>query len=123
MGNDIVMSDGWEERIDQLKNSMVMRVGKDILSDMQRTCPVDTGDLLASLTLINSGVGVARIVSHMPYFPAVELGFHGEEHVRSYVNHDFMGTGETRTIAAHTRQGNTPAQPFARPALYRKRSL
>jgi hypothetical protein len=123
MGNDIVMADGWEPQLDRIINGKVMSVGKDVLGDMQRTCPVDTGDLLVSLTLVNAAPKVARIFSHLPYFPAVELGFQGEEHVRSYVNHDFMGTGEAVVISAHTRHGNTPAQPFARPALYRKRSL
>lgn len=116
MANDIVFTPGWEDQIDRRVNSVVMYVGRAVHRDAVRTCPVDTGDLRDSLTLINFRPKIARIVSHVPYFPAVELGFHGEEMVRAHLR---LG----RPVRAHIRQGNTPAQPFARPALYRRRSL
>jgi len=113
---DIVFTPGWEDHLTVIKNRLVMSTMSDVKADAQRLVPVDTGDLKESLTLILYAPGVARIVSHMPYCAAVELGFHGEEWVRPYMR-------EGRPVRGHTRQGNTPAQPFLRPSLYRPRTL
>lgn len=114
--NDIVFTPGWEGWVDDQENRVVMAVGRAVHVDARRGCPVDTGNLKDSLTLINARVKIARIISHVRYFPAVELGFHGEEIVRAHMR-------QGRPVREHARRGNTPAQPFARPALYRRRNL
>lgn len=113
----VEMVPGWEEQLSRPVDSLVSRTMQHILEDARAACPVDTGALKASLTNILYNHGESRIISHMPYCAAVELGFHGEEFVRAYARKD--GT----SVRAHTRHGNTPAQPFLRPALYRKRDL
>lgn len=101
-------------------------LGPDITSDAERACPKLTGRLAASLKHQidhTSGDLPSLIVGsfpdeegRVPYAAAVELGFHGMESVRSYV------TRTGRHVPAHIRRGNTPEQPYLRPALYRKRS-
>ncbi len=123
MSNDIRMEDGWEGHLAPTVNTLVMKVTTAVSRDAKAICPVDTGALQDSLTPINAAPSVGRVISHMSYAAAVELGFHGEEFVHDYVNHDFMGTGRTVNIRAHTRRGNSPEQPYLRPALYRTRDL
>lgn len=102
------------------------RLGPDITADAVRGCPVLTGRLSASLDheVLTDGAQLPTLVvgsfpdeeGRVKYAAAVELGFHGEENVRAY------DTKAGRHVAAHTRQGNTPEQPYLRPALYRQRS-
>lgn len=101
------------------------RLGPDITADAVRGCPVLTGRLSQSLdhTVIGeAGQLPTLIVGSFPdedgpvdYAAAVELGFHGIEQVAAH-------TRNGRPVRAHERQGNTPEQPYLRPALYRRRS-
>lgn len=114
---DIVFTPGWyEDHIDPLKNRLAVSTMSAVRDDARRIVPIDTGALRDSLTVILAAPGVARMISHLPYFAAVELGFHGEEWVRQHMR---LG----RPVRGHVRHGNTPAQPFARPSLYRKRQI
>jgi hypothetical protein len=104
------------------------RLGPDMTADAERACPKLTGRLAGSLdhdvqetadglpVLIVGSFDDKSDEGRVPYAAAVEMGFHGEEEVRPYV------TKTGRRVGAHTRQGNTPEQPYLRPALYRKRS-
>lgn len=116
MATELHIDEDWYDRLQPRVNEMIVRVAKAVRDDARKTCPVDTGALKESLTVLNSGVGEARVASHLPYCAAVELGFHGEEYVRPYMR-------DGRPVRGHSRQGNTPAQPFLRPALYRTRDL
>ena len=107
---------GWEINIAQPVDTMVVNTMMHIRDDAKSSCPVDTGDLRDSLTVILAGAAKSRMISHLPYFAATELGFHGLEDVREYTTRD------GRVVRAHQRMGNTPSQPFARPALYRRRT-
>lgn len=101
------------------------RLGPDITADAVRGCPVLTGRLSASLdheVLTDAPALPTLVVGSFPdadglvdYAAATELGFHGQEIVRAH-------TRNGRPVAEHTRQGNTPEQPYLRPALYRRRS-
>lgn len=102
------------------------RLGPDITTDAERACPKLTGRLAASLKFQidrTSGNLPSLIVGsfpddkgRVPYAAAVELGFHGMEAVRSYV------TKTGKRVPARMRRGNSPEQPYLRPALYRRRS-
>lgn len=99
--------------------------GPAILADMKAGTPVLTGRLVASedYQVVDTPDGPELQVGsfeddegRVPYVLATEFGFHGEEVVRTY---------ETRTghvVHEHLRHGNTPEQPFMRPALYRVRT-
>lgn len=101
------------------------RLGPDMTADAERACPKLTGRLSASLdheVIGEAGQLPTLIVGSFPdeegpvdYAAATELGFHGLEQVAA---HERNG----RPVRAHERQGNTPEQPYLRPALYRRRS-
>jgi hypothetical protein len=116
MSNDLQIDDGWYEELKPLVNSLIMKATAAICSDAKEICPVDTGALKASLTPINSAPMQGRVISHMAYCAAVELGFHGEEYVRPHMR-------QGRPVRGFTRRGNSPEQPYLRPALYRTRNL
>lgn len=117
MATTLQINDGWyEDRVLKAVNEAVIRTAVAVRKDAQQICPVDTGALKASLTALNVELGVARVVSHMPYCAAVELGFHGQEYVRPHMR-------QGKPVRGHMRRGNSPEQPFLRPALYRTRDL
>lgn len=101
------------------------RLGPDVTADAERGCPKLTGRLSGSLDHEVVGEDAqlpTLIVGSFPdaegpvdYAAAVELGFHGIEQVRAH-------TRNGHPVRAHERQGNTPEQPYLRPALYRRRS-
>jgi len=101
------------------------RLGPDVTADAVRGCPVLTGRLSGSLdhtVLGEAGQLPTLIVGSFPdeegrvdYAAAVEMGFHGLEQVAAH-------TRNGHPVAAFERQGNTPEQPYLRPALYRRRS-
>lgn len=99
--------------------------GPAILADMQAGTPILTGRLVASedfqVVEVPDGPPELQIGSFedddgpVEYAAATELGFDGEELVRTYETH----TGHV--VHEHIRQGYTPEQPYMRPALYRER--
>lgn len=127
----IEMADGWQMDLDAVTAEGVHdlfghKLGPAMLEDAERYVPVDKGRLLRSLDFeVADGVAGLLPELHLGSFPddegdvdyaaATELGFHGEEYVRAYV------TKDGRHVAAHTRQGNTPEQPYLRPVLYQER--
>jgi phage gpG-like protein len=107
--------DGFEALIRDRAAVLVERLCTDVEADAKAICPVDTGDLKRSISHEVHGV-TGRVGSNLDYAAAVEMGFHGIEHVREYVRRDGA------TVRAHERHANMPAQPYLRPALYRRRS-
>jgi hypothetical protein len=127
----VEMAPDWRERLREAEFAFLdEHLGPDILTDAQRLVPIDTGRLLRSLAhqVIAVDTGWALHVGsyadedgEVEYAAAVELGFHGEEFVREYINRDFMGSGREVVIHAHVRRGNVPEQPYLRPSLYTER--
>lgn len=100
-------------------------LGPAITTDAERGCPKLTGRLAASIKFqVDRSDRLPSLIvgsfpdaeGRVPYAAAVELGFHGMEAVRSYV------TSTGKRVPARMRRGNTPEQPYLRPALYRKRA-
>lgn len=116
MATELQIDESWLDRLTPVINSTIMKATTAIRDDASAACPVDTGELKASLTAINSAPMQGKVVSHVVYCAAVELGFHGEEYV-----HPHMRKGHP--VRGFSRRGNTPAQPFLRPALWRARNL
>lgn len=117
MATTLQINDGWyEDHVQRQVNEVIIRTAVAVRKDAQEICPVDTGALKASLVALNTSIGVARVSSHLPYCAAVELGFHGQEFVRPHMR---LG----KPVRGHVRQGNSPEQPYLRPALYRTRNL
>lgn len=127
----VEMAADWREHLADAEFAFLdERLGPDMVGDAKRYVPVDTGRLQRSLDHQVTGAGGAWELQvgsfpdedgEVEYAAAVELGFHGEELVREYVNHDFMGRGHEVLIRAHVRHANVPEQPYLRPALYTER--
>jgi hypothetical protein len=128
------MAHGWEGLLDAEVADGTHRAFRDdlgpaILGDAKAFVPVDTGRLEGSLDMDvdDSGRMPVLIVGSFPdaegeveYAAAVELGFHGPETVRAHMRRTSKGEVPVRE---HERQGNTPEQPYLRPALYQERDI
>lgn len=132
-GVRVVMHPDWRAQLSAAEYQLLDGTfGPAILADMQAGTPKLTGRLEASEKYEVIEHPAAAPELHVGSYPddegpvayklAVEFGFHGEEFVGEYVNHDFMGTGREVLIRAHTRMGNSPEQPYMRPALWRVRT-
>ncbi len=126
----IEMEPGWEEQLRAAERAFFeTRLGPDITADAKANCPIDTGRLVASLDqqVVDDDQGLPELqVGSFPddqgdveYAAAVELGFQGPELVREQAR--VSSLGKPYTIREHMRQGNSPEQPYLRPALYRER--
>lgn len=124
-GVSVVMDPDWLEQLRAAEFQLLDETfGPAILADMQAGTPVLTGRLRASedYQVVDTGDGPELQIGSfpddegpVPYAAATELGFHGEEWVREYV------TDTGHVIHAHARHGNTPEQPYMRPALWVER--
>jgi len=129
MSARVEMTDGWLDWLHEQESDFFdVQLGPDILADAKRYVPVDTGRLQRSLDyqVADEGDGPTLEVGSYPddegdveYAAAVEMGFHGEEVVREHLSHSRLG--REFTVREHTRHGNTPEQPYLRPALYQER--
>lgn len=113
---ELEIDEGWFDQLVPKVNTLIVKTMTEVRKDAQAICPVDTGDLKESLTVVNSAPMQARITSHLPYCAAVECGFHGEEYVRAHMR-------QGHPVRGHIRRGNSPEQPFLRPSLWRERDL
>lgn len=127
----VEMDPGWDSELREaiaagLHLLFADDLGPAILADARRGCPIDTGRLEKSLDAEVRRDGDALpylIVGSFPdadgpveYAAATEYGFKGLELVEAFVRKD--GTA----VRAHLRKGNTPEQPFLRPAVFKKRA-
>lgn len=126
----IEMEGGWAHELDAVVAGGLIelfddKLGPAILADAQRLVPVDTGRLLKSLDMQVRDDGRLPVLEvgsfpdsdgPVPYAAAVEFGFHGTETVRA---HSRLG----HAVREHTRQANTPEQPYLRPAIYQERDI
>ncbi len=129
----VVMNPTWRTSLSAAESRLLNeRFGPEILADMQDGTPVLTGRLrdAEKFEVIDNDDAAPELhvgvypddEGVIPYKLAVEFGFHGIEQVDEYINHNFFGTGEVRVIRAHERMGNSPEQPYMRPALWRVRT-
>jgi hypothetical protein len=107
---EFIETDGWHGEVAKLKASLLDRVSTDILTDMKRGAPVDTGFLVSDLDREVQG-DTARIgAKTADYAAAVEEGHRIV--YRDETTGELVDTGKT-----------VPAQPYMKPALYQRRNL
>lgn len=90
----IVKTPGADAHIETLLRGVISRVADDIAEDAQRYAPKDTGRLANSIHVEQVSARQARVKADAPYAGYVEFGTE-----------------------------NMAAQPFMRPALYKKRPV
>jgi hypothetical protein len=107
--------------IDAAIGRYLERLSTEIEADAKAGCPVDTGELVASIEHEVSGQ-TARIGSNVKYAAIVELGAGPHiiraKNARVLANRD---TGEVFGPIVH--HPGTPAQAYLAPALLRERDI
>lgn len=131
MSARVVIDKDWRRNLREVEAGFLdTQVGPEIVQDMHRFCPVDTGRLDGSLghQVVTDDAGVVPELQvgsfpdeegEVEYAAAVEFGFHGEELVREHRRRSKNGV--EHTVREHTRHANTPEQPYIRPAVYQER--
>jgi len=103
MATRIVWEHGWERQIDGDVTDLLELFGGQIEADAKAGCPVDTGQLRASIEHeVDSDT--LRVGSNVEYAGYVEEG------------HRIVAWG-------HDTGRYAPPQPYLKPALYRQRGL
>jgi len=90
---EFTMSSGADQHIKQATEEFLNMIGGEILSDMQRAVPVDSGDLKDSLIAEVSNQELRVGSKDVDYSVDVEMG-----------------------------TSRSPAQPYMRPSLFRRRT-
>ncbi|MGY0062843.1 HK97 gp10 family phage protein [Streptomyces sp. LZ34] len=121
MGVDyhVVVNHGWRGWMRNAITRYLEKLGREIQNDAERLAPVKTGQLRAGLYHeVNRGelrVGVRDV----PYWMAVEYG--SGPHIITPKNAKALYWPGADHPVAKVNHPGTPAQPFLRPALYRRR--
>jgi len=123
VASTVAFAPGWEERYNrQVERAAFRPLCELILADMERGCPEDKGDLKDSLRIRYLNQHGARIGSDLDYATVVELGS-GPHIIRAKGNYSLHNAETGEYFGPVVMHPGTPAQPFMRPALYRRRSL
>lgn len=116
MARTIMNSSGLAELARKV-DATVEDVAEEVANDARRMCPIDEGDLVASIKARGNRVWVGT-----DHWAPTEYGSrphlivsHGTWPLRNRTTGDVFGR-----VVHHP---GTPAQPFMRPALYRSRAV
>lgn len=110
---------GWHAELDLTIAQYLERVAVAIETDAKTICPLKTGELKNSIDHEVRGL-TARIGTNSGYGLYVELGTN--PHVIRATNATVLANKETgQVFGPVVHHPGTKAQPFLRPALYRKR--
>lgn len=123
----VELAPDWREQLTVAETTLLAEdFGPAILADMQAATPVLTGRLRNAerFEIVPGEDGTPQLhvgvypddEGIIPYKLAVEFGFHGPEWVRTYT------TRTGHVVHAHERIGNSPEQPYMRPAIWRVRT-
>lgn len=110
---------GWEPELDRLIAVYLAKLAREVRADAERAVPVKTGKLRASIYHEVNGATARVGVRNVPYWSTVEYGS-GPHIIRPSVKKALYWPGARHPVAYVNHPG-TPAQPFLRPALYKRR--
>jgi len=119
----IVESPVWQLELDVRTQDDLVTLVEDIADDARRACPVDSEDLLNSIeTAFQPGVGYINVGTD--HWAPTEYGSDEHEiHPRApggRLAFFWLKVGRD-VVFQRVQHPGTPAQPFMRPALYRRR--
>lgn len=118
MGARIVMDPAGLARIDHLGDDIRDDITDEVEREMRRRVPVDTGELEESIHQTGDGV----IVVGTDHWAPTEYG--SAPHTIRSTGPWPLRNGETgETFGRVVHHPGTPAQPFIRPAVYKKRGI
>jgi hypothetical protein len=116
----VVMAPGWRQNLNRHVSDFMKDLAKDVLDDMQRYCPIDTGTLRADLDYEVHG-GYARIGARsVPHAIFAEEGV-GPHVIRPNSMEALHWTGARHPVESVNHPGY-PGSHFMKRALYQKRA-
>lgn len=121
----VVLDPGWEAHLAPHLSRAMDRLADDIADDAGRIAPIgETGRLATTIRVHREGPFSRRIHAHAPYAAYVELRTrpHTIRRRRAKALRWVEPSGRVR-FAWKVRHPGTDAQPFLRPALYRRRVI
>lgn len=108
-------------RIERLADKATEKITREVFREIQRRVPVDTGELLDSLgiTVVN-GTGIITVGTD--HWAPTEFGS-GPHIIRSSGPWSLHNRETGERFGREVHHPGTPAQPFIRPAVYKRRAL
>lgn len=115
----ITVNHGWSGWVRNAITRYLHKLGREIQNDMERMAPVRTGRLRAG-TYYEVNRGQLRVgVRNVPYWSTVEYGS-GPHEITPTTKKALHWPGARHPVNRVWHPG-TPAQPFIRPSLYKRR--
>ncbi|WP_030917306.1 HK97 gp10 family phage protein [Streptomyces sp. NRRL B-24720] len=115
----VTVNHGWQGWVRNAITRYLHKLGREIQNDMERMAPVRTGRLRAG-TYYEVNHGQLRVgVRNVPYWSTVEFGS-GPHEITPSTKQALHWPGALHPVNRVWHPG-TPAQPFIRPALYKRR--
>jgi hypothetical protein len=115
----VTVNHGWQGWVRNAITRYLHKLGREIQNDMDRMAPVRTGRLRAA-TYYEVNRGQLRVgVRNVPYWSTVEYGS-GPHEITPNTKKALHWPGARHPVNRVWHPG-TPAQPFIRPALYKRR--
>jgi hypothetical protein len=108
-------------RIERLADRATEKITREVFREIQQRVPVDTGELLDSLgSTVVHGTGIITVGTE--HWAPTEYG--SGPHIIHSTGPWSLRNRETGEHFGRTvHHPGTPAQPFIRPAVYKRRSL
>jgi hypothetical protein len=108
-------------RIERLAHEATQKITKQVFREIQRRVPVDTGELLDSLGMtVVAGTGIITVTAD--HWAAVEFGTRPHI-IRSHGDYSLHNRETGQRFGKVVHHPGTEAQPYIRPAVYKKRAL
>ncbi len=115
----IEINRGWRGWLRNQVTGYLRRLGREVLADARRLAPARTGRLRASLYMEVQGSRVIVGTRNVDYALDVEYGTRPHV-IRPRIKKALHWPGARHPVKQVNHPG-TPAQPYLRPALYRRR--
>lgn len=115
----LTQNPAWPGEVDRAAASYLRKVAIEIENDAKRFVPIATGQLRAGIYREVNGLDARIGVRNVGHWSAVEYGT-GPHIIRPVNKRALHWPGAAHPVAVVNHPG-TPAQPFLRPALMRRR--
>ncbi|MFD4830138.1 hypothetical protein ACFWPV_09825 [Streptomyces uncialis] len=115
----MTVNSGWRDEVDQAASSYIDKLALAIESDAKRFVPVDDGNLIGAIYKESDGLTLRVGVRNVIYWRAIEYG--GKSYTITARNKKALFWPGARHPVRAVEHPATPAQPFLRPALYKRR--
>lgn len=120
MAEYVIQDPGWQDMLRAYTQDDFVLLVEDIADDARHACPVDTGELVDTIETHYPAPGIGIITVGTDHWAPTEYGSapHPIDAHGPYSLHN-AETGEY--FGPHVNHPGTPAQPFMRPALWKRR--